>query len=101
MMLSEADRTAALKLLFGNDGARFTMGRIPMGASDYAIARYSLNETAGLLVEGFDIPPAIQMPYNPPEYAAFLGHAGYEKLKDLYAWTLDLTQPIDPAMSVP
>jgi len=47
MMLSEADRAAALQLLFGNDGARFTMGRIPMGASDYALARYTLNETAG------------------------------------------------------
>ena len=47
MTLSEADRTAALKLLFGNDGARFTMGRIPMGASDYAVERYTLNETAG------------------------------------------------------
>ena len=47
MMLSEADRTAALKLLFGNDGARFTMGRIPMGASDYAVERYTLNETMG------------------------------------------------------
>ncbi|MEI9936206.1 MAG: glycoside hydrolase family 30 beta sandwich domain-containing protein [Pseudomonadota bacterium] len=47
MTLSEADRTAALKLLFGDDGARFNMGRIPMGASDYAIARYTLDETAG------------------------------------------------------
>jgi len=47
MMLSEADRTAALKLLFGNDGARFTMGRIPIGASDYAVERYTLNETMG------------------------------------------------------
>jgi len=46
MLLSEADRAAALKLLFGSDGARFTWGRIPMGASDYAIARYTLNENA-------------------------------------------------------
>jgi glucosylceramidase len=47
MTLSEADRNLAIKLLFGDDGARFTMGRIPMGASDYAIERYSLNEMAG------------------------------------------------------
>jgi len=46
MTLSQADRDAAIQLLFGNDGARFNMGRIPMGASDYAIARYSLDETA-------------------------------------------------------
>jgi glucosylceramidase len=47
LTLSEGDRNTALKLLFGDDGARFTMGRIPMGASDYAVARYTLNETAG------------------------------------------------------
>ncbi|HYP77502.1 MAG TPA: glycoside hydrolase family 30 beta sandwich domain-containing protein [Polyangiaceae bacterium] len=46
MLLSETDRNAALKLLFADDGARFTLGRIPIGASDYAIARYTLNETA-------------------------------------------------------
>ena len=46
MLLSEADRASALKLLFGSDGARFTWGRIPMGASDYALARYTLNENA-------------------------------------------------------
>ena len=44
--LSSADRERALQLLFGDDGARFSMGRIPIGASDYAISRYSLDETA-------------------------------------------------------
>jgi glucosylceramidase len=44
--LSEADRQTAMKLLFSKaEGAAFTWGRIPMGASDYADSRYSLNET--------------------------------------------------------
>jgi glucosylceramidase len=48
MMLSQADRDRAIKLLFdGTDGANFVIGRIPMGASDYAIDRYTLNETSG------------------------------------------------------
>ncbi len=47
MTLSEADRNTALKLLFGDDGARFNLGRIPMGASDYAITRYTLDEKEG------------------------------------------------------
>jgi glucosylceramidase len=48
MMLSQADRDRAMKLLFdGTDGANFVIGRIPMGASDYAIQRYTLNETSG------------------------------------------------------
>jgi glucosylceramidase len=48
MMLSQADRDKAMKLLFdGTDGANFVIARIPMGASDYALQRYTLNETAG------------------------------------------------------
>jgi glucosylceramidase len=47
-MLSDSDRTKALTLLFdANDGAHFMYGRIPIGASDYAISRYSEDETAG------------------------------------------------------
>lgn len=45
--LSQADRDRAIRLLFdGVDGARFVSGRIPIGASDYAMDRYTLNETA-------------------------------------------------------
>jgi len=45
-MLSEADRNRAIELLFGTDGAHFAFGRVPIGASDYALVRYSHNETA-------------------------------------------------------
>ena len=46
--LSAADRDRAIRLLFGAaDGANFAWGRIPIGASDYAMDRYSLNENAG------------------------------------------------------
>ncbi|HEY5088706.1 MAG TPA: glucosylceramidase, partial [Polyangia bacterium] len=43
-MLSQADRDSAIKLLFGADGARFAFGRIPIGATDYAIDRYTDDE---------------------------------------------------------
>jgi glucosylceramidase len=33
-----------MEYLFGQDGLRFTWGRIPVGASDYALDRYTLNE---------------------------------------------------------
>ena len=46
-MLTDADRATALNLLFGADGARFAFGRIPIGASDYAMDRYTLDETPG------------------------------------------------------
>jgi glucosylceramidase len=47
-VLTAGERAAAIKLLFdATDGARFVYGRIPIGASDYATDRYTLNETAG------------------------------------------------------
>jgi glucosylceramidase len=47
-LLSAADRDQAMKLLFSaSDGANFAYGRIPIGASDYAMDRYSLNENVG------------------------------------------------------
>ena len=50
----------------------------------------SLNDVAGLLIDGFDDAPFLLMPYNPPEYAAYIEHAGYAKVKDLYAWIYEL-----------
>ena len=44
-LLSDGDRDAALHLLYGADGARFAFGRIPIGASDYAVDRSTLDET--------------------------------------------------------
>jgi len=49
----------------------------------------SLNESAGLLIDGFDTPPMVLMPHNPREYAAYIESAGYAKVKDLYAWLWD------------
>jgi len=44
--LSDSDKAKALKLLFDKeDGIGFEWGRIPIGASDYALDRYTLNET--------------------------------------------------------
>jgi len=43
-LLSQADRDTAIDLLFGAEGARFVFGRIPIGASDYALERYTDDE---------------------------------------------------------
>jgi len=56
----------------------------------------SLNESAGLLVQGFDDDPCLLMPYNPPEYPGFIEGAGYTKVKDLLAWRMDPTVPLGP-----
>jgi len=47
---------------------------------------FSINQESGLLVEGFESPLMIMMPYNPRYYPALVETAGYSKAKDLYAW---------------
>jgi hypothetical protein len=53
----------------------------------------SMNDAAGLLVDGFDSDPYALMPYNPPSYSGFIEAAGYHKVKDLFAWDIDLEHP--------
>ena len=45
-LTTKAMQDEALQLLFGTDGCHFAWGRIPIGASDYAMDRYTLDETA-------------------------------------------------------
>src|SRR5262249_24854936 len=59
-------------------------------------ANPSLNESAGLLVDGFDRDPSLLMPYNPPQYARFVEDRGFRKTKDLLAWDIDATSPLPP-----
>jgi hypothetical protein len=59
----------------------------------------SMHESVGLLVDGFDFPPVLMMPHNPPEYAGYIERAGYQKVKDLYAWRYDFTSGVTPIIS--
>ena len=45
----------------------------------------STNDECGLLVEGFDSPPVMLMPYNPEYYGELLESYGFKKAKDLFA----------------
>jgi len=58
----------------------------------------SLNESAGLLIDGFDSDPMLMMPHNPRAYAAHIESAGYQKVKDLFAWLYDLERQPLPAI---
>jgi hypothetical protein len=49
----------------------------------------STNYEVGLLVEGFDYPPALMMPYNPPYYSRLVESCGFAKEKDLLAFLID------------
>ncbi|GAB4377624.1 MAG: hypothetical protein Kow00121_27590 [Elainellaceae cyanobacterium] len=45
-----------------------------------------------LLVDGFDAPPYLMMPYNPAYYPQFLERDGWQKAKDAYAYNLPVEQ---------
>lgn len=49
---------------------------------------YTTNETAGMLIDGFDDPPKIMMTYNAAYYPKLVAAAGYQKEQDLYAYMI-------------
>ena len=48
----------------------------------------SLNEECGLLVNGFDRPPVMMMPYNPPYYEPLVVASGLRRVMDLHSFHL-------------
>ncbi|MBI4513802.1 MAG: N-acetyltransferase [Gemmatimonadetes bacterium] len=64
-------------------------------------ANFSSNEMWGLLVAGFDDPPAVLMPYNPRYYAPLLESLRFTKAKDLLAYRVTReTFPLDRLKAV-
>jgi len=49
-------------------------------------ANPSLNDTAGLLVDGFNSDPSILMPYNPPYYEDLFVMHGFERAMTMWAY---------------
>ena len=49
----------------------------------------SMNDEIGVLVDGFEYPPAMMMPYNPNYYPDLYEAAGFGKSKDLLAWRIE------------
>jgi GNAT superfamily N-acetyltransferase len=70
-------------------------------AADYVRARgynairgpasFSTNEECGLLIEGFDDPPVIIMPYNYPYYQTLIENTpGFNKVMDIFSYRITL-----------
>lgn len=68
-------------------GADFLRGPEPPDNGDF---------NKGLLVMGFDGPPALMNSYNPPWYGEFFESIGFRKLRDLYAYALTTEQAERP-----
>jgi GNAT superfamily N-acetyltransferase len=79
-----SSREAAAALLAAADGwvceAGATIARGPLS--------FTTNDECGLLVEGFGRSQPLLMPYNAPEYGAWIEAAGYRKAKDLHSFAI-------------
>lgn len=53
----------------------------------------SIWDEPGLLVDGFESPPAVMMGHHRPAYAGMIAAAGYAGVKDLHTWELDISRP--------
>jgi len=61
-------------------------------------ANFSTNHEVGLLIEGFDSPPMVMMPYNKTYYPQFAERFGLRKVKDLIAFRIFAGSEFDPRM---
>jgi GNAT superfamily N-acetyltransferase len=57
---------------------------------------FSTNEECGFLIEGFESSPLLMMPYNPPYYLELMERYGLKKVKDLFAYIIDVPDELPP-----
>jgi hypothetical protein len=57
----------------------------------------SMNHECGVLVDGFDFPPVMMTPWNPPYYGPLIERAGYSRAQDLLGYYL----PAGDELAVP
>lgn len=58
----------------------------------------SINDTCGLLAEGFEHLPSVFMPWNPARYVAAYQALGLQAIRSLYSFRIPLDVPVPPAV---
>lgn len=53
-------------------------------------SNWGVNDECGLLIDGFDTPPAVMMPHGRADYQNMVEGAGFKKATDLFAYDCDL-----------
>ncbi len=81
------DDTIAQKLLEAAEKWLNTLGRRRMVGP----SQWSVNEECGLLIDGFDTPPAVMMPYGRSDYQTYCENFGLTKAVDMYAYQAELS----------
>ena len=91
-LTSSTMQAEALRLLFSaSDGAAFVWGRIPMGASDYAMSRYTCDDT------GTDVMPMSNDSNRPPEDTALASFSLARDGEKLIPY-IKAAQAVNPAL---
>ena len=57
-------------------------------------ASFTINDECGLLLDAFELPPVVLMPYNPPYYRDLLEGWGLARVEDLLAFRLDAPEKL-------
>ncbi len=57
---------------------------------------FSINQECGLLIDGFQSSPMVMMGHAQPYYQTYIEQNGYDKAKDLLAYSIDLDFDIPP-----
>jgi GNAT superfamily N-acetyltransferase len=68
--------------------------KVLRGPGEYSNATH---ERQGVLVQGFDSPPTVELTHNPPYYGEFLERYGFHKAKDYHAYATEESKPEYPA----
>lgn len=63
-------------------------------------ANFTTNDTAALLVDGFDSPPIVQMTYNKPYYVSFVESFGFSKEMDMFAYMIKTNKVNQKALNL-
>ncbi len=66
------------------------------GPGEYSNATH---ERQGILIEGFEHPPTMELTHNPPYYQEFIEKYGFHKAKDYYAYLMDVQTPPPPRLA--
>jgi GNAT superfamily N-acetyltransferase len=66
------------------------------GPGEYSCATH---ERQGILIDGFDTPPPVELTHNPPYYAELLERYGMRKAKDYHAFIVDVQKPLNPRLA--
>ncbi len=66
------------------------------GPGEYSNATH---ERQGILIDGFQYPPTVELTHNPPFYGEFLERYRFGKAKDYHAYIFDVQIPTPPRLA--